>query len=77
MDVRMKEQSLGPSVQHAGEADRGTEILGVASHVMQGLRDGGEEQAIAEPGIGTEQGVECVGYGEDDVWYSMGSRCCC
>lgn len=34
---------------------------------MQGFRDRGEEQAIAVPGIGTEQGVERVGHGEDDV----------
>jgi len=34
---------------------------------MQGLRDYGEEQAIAEPGIGTEQCVECIGHSEDDV----------
>jgi hypothetical protein len=34
---------------------------------VQGLRDCGKEQAIAKPGIGTEQSVERVGQGEDDV----------
>jgi hypothetical protein len=63
----MKQQGLSPTVQHAREADRGAEVLGVAGYVMQRLRDRGEEQAIAEPGIGTEQGVKRVGYGEDDV----------
>lgn len=67
MDVRMEEQSLGPGVQDAGESDRGTEIPGVACDVMQGLRDGGKEQAIATPGIGAEQRVKRVGHGEDDV----------
>ncbi len=67
VDVRMKEQRLGPGVQHAGKADRRAEVFRVASHVVQGLRDGGEEQAIAESGISAEQGVERVGHGEDDV----------
>jgi hypothetical protein len=34
---------------------------------MQRLRDRSEEQAIAEPGIGTKQDMESVGQGEDDV----------
>jgi len=67
MDVRMKEQRLGPGVQHARETDLGAEILRVTCHVVQGLRDGGKEQAIAEPGIRTKQDVERVGHGEDDV----------
>ncbi len=65
--MRVQEQGLGPGVQYAGEADRGAEVFGIARHVVQGLRYRGEEQAIAAPGIGAEQGLERVGHGEDDV----------
>jgi hypothetical protein len=34
---------------------------------MQCLRDCSEKKAIAEPGIGSEQGVERIGHSEDDV----------
>jgi hypothetical protein len=33
VDVRMEKQGLGLGVQNAGEADRGAEVLGIASHV--------------------------------------------
>jgi len=67
MDVRMKQQGLSPTVQHTREADLGAEVLRVTCHVVQRLRDRGKEQAIAASGISAEQGVECVGHGEDDV----------
>jgi hypothetical protein len=67
MDVRMKQQGLSPTVQHTREADLGAKVFRVTRHVVQRLRDRGKEQAIATSGISAEQGVKCVGHGEDDV----------
>lgn len=67
MDVRVVQQGLGPGVEHAREPDPGAEIPGVAGGLLQGLGDGGKQQTVGQSGIRTEQGVQRIGYGEDDV----------
>ena len=49
VDMRMKLQALVPAMEHAEEADLGTEMAGIASDFKQGLSAGVEEQVVDEP----------------------------
>ena len=50
MDMRVMIQVLPPRVQHAGDADRGTEMLGVRGDGGQRLGCRREQQAV-DPGL--------------------------
>jgi len=67
MDVRMKQQLLRPTVQHARETDPGAEIPRIARHVVQRLRDGGKEQTVRQLWIRTKERMELIGDSEDDM----------
>jgi hypothetical protein len=54
-------------VQHARESDLGAEILRVFCHVVQRFRNGRKEQTIGQPWIRTEESMELIRDGEDDV----------
>ena len=49
VDMRMKLQALSPTVEHAEEADLGTEVSRIAGDLKQGLGAGMEEQVVDEP----------------------------
>ena len=49
VDMRMKLQALIPAMQHAEEADLGTEMPWIASDFKQGLCAGMKEQVVDEP----------------------------
>jgi len=49
VDMRMKLQTLIPTVQHAEETDLGTEMPGIARDLKQRLSAGMEEQVVNEP----------------------------
>lgn len=66
MDVGMKQQFLGPAMQHARETDLGSKILRVVCHVVQRLGDGGKQQAVRQLWIRTKERMELIGEGEDD-----------
>jgi len=46
MDMRMKLELLVPCVQHAEEADLGSEMGGIARHLQQGFGAGPEQQTV-------------------------------
>jgi hypothetical protein len=49
VDVRMMLQSLVPGVQHAEEANLGTEMPGIVGDLKQGLSTGMKEQVVNQP----------------------------
>ena len=49
VDVRMKLQALVPAVQHAEEADLGTEMPWITSDFKQSLSTGMEQQVVYQP----------------------------
>ena len=49
VDMRMKLQALIPAVEHAEEADLGTEMPRIAGDLKQGLGAGVKEQVVDEP----------------------------
>ena len=48
VNMRMKLQALIPAMEHAEEADLGTEMPGIARNLKQGLSAGMEEQVVDE-----------------------------
>ena len=46
MDMRMKLQALIPAVEHAEEADLGTEVPRITSNFKQGLSAGMEQEVV-------------------------------
>ena len=49
VDVRMKLQALIPAMQHAEEADLGTETPWITSDFKQGLSAGVEQKVVDQP----------------------------
>ena len=49
VDMRMKLQALVPAMEHAEEADLGTEMPWIAGDLEQSFRAGVEEQVVNEP----------------------------
>lgn len=49
MNMGMKLQALIPAMEHAEEADLGTEMSWIASDFKQGLSAGVKEQVVDEP----------------------------
>ena len=49
VDMRMKLQALSPTVEHAEEADLGTEVSRIAGDLKQGLSARVKEQVVDEP----------------------------
>ena len=67
VDVRMMGERRAPGVQHGGEADAGSEMLGVGGDGGQRL-GGGPEQEIVDRSLVLERdGADRSRQGEDDV----------
>jgi hypothetical protein len=54
-------------MQDGGDADLGAEVTRIAGKGGERVHDGAEQQTIEAALIGADQGIEVVGYGEDDV----------
>ena len=65
MQMGVIEQELGPGVQDGGDRDPDAEPT--AGDLLQGLGDGGEQEAIGYPRDGEEEIVQLRGHGEDDM----------
>jgi hypothetical protein len=65
MQMRVNEQELGPGMQDGGDRDR--DAKPTAGDLLQGLGDGGEQEAIGHPRGGEEERVQLGGHGEDDM----------
>jgi hypothetical protein len=60
-------ESLPPGVQDGGDAELGTEVLGISGELLQGSSGGAEEQVIEPARVDADQGAQGVRQGEDDV----------
>jgi hypothetical protein len=67
VNVGMVEKKLRPRVKHGGEADTGSEVLGVLRNLGKSLGCSAEEEVVRDAWIGEEDGVEFLRDGEDDV----------
>ena len=67
VDVGMKEQGLGPGVQHRGEADLGSQVAGPEGHLPESLSHGGKKQSVGLLGRSAKKGVKETRKGEDDM----------
>jgi len=67
MNVGMVEKKLRPRVKHCGEADPGSEVLGVLRNLGKCLGCSGEEEVIREARVGEEDGMEFLRDRKDDV----------
>ena len=67
VNVGMVQKKLRPRVKHGGEADPGSEVLGVLRNLGKRLGCGGEEEVVREERIGEKDRVEFLRNGEDEV----------
>ena len=63
----MKEEVLSPGMQHGGDGDLGTEVLGIAGNLAQGCGRCVEEDVEQESLVAQDERVQLVGQCEDDV----------
>ena len=67
VDVRMVEKRLCPGVQDGQEADLSAKTLRVEGDLGQCLGGRGEEQGIGDAWVGTKDGMQDIGNGDDGV----------
>src|SRR5437879_3805240 len=72
--MRVVQQVLSPGVEHAEEADRGTEMLGVRRDLEERGRTRLEEQIVDDPFILQSQPRELMREREDDVVVADGEQ---
>src|ERR1039458_7297950 len=74
VDMGMKLQALIPGVQHAEEANLGTEMPGIASDLKQGLGAGMKQQVVNQPLVLQCERGEFPRQGEDGVYIASGQE---
>jgi len=74
VDMRMMLQSLVPSVEHAEEADLGSQVPGIASDLLQSCSAGVKQQVVDQPFILQCQRSQFPRQGEDDVHVAGGQQ---
>jgi hypothetical protein len=67
MDVGVMLEVLAPGVEDGLEADLGPEVCLGGGDLLQGLRDGPEQQAVDHPGVLQGDRGECRREGKDDM----------
>ena len=67
-------KALSPGMEHAEEADLGTEVAGITSNFKQRRGTGAEEQIVKQPLVLQNERRELVGQGEDDVEVRHGQQ---
>ena len=74
VDMGMMLQSLVPSVEHAEEADLGSQVAWIASDLQQSCSAGVKQQVIDQPFILQREGSEFPWQSEDDVHIAGGQQ---
>src|SRR6266852_6614479 len=67
MDMRVKPQLLIPGVQHAEEADLGTEVSRIASDFEKGFRTGAKQKVVDDLLVLQRQWCQLTRQGEDHM----------
>src|SRR5260370_475697 len=67
MDMRMKFEFLTPSVQHAEEADLGSEVWRIASYFEKGFRTGAKQKVVDDLLVLQRQWCQLTRQGEDHM----------
>jgi hypothetical protein len=66
VDVRMENESPGPSVENGEHAELGAQAFGVGGQVLEGLRAGVKEDLVTELRVRTDPRTQWIGHGEGD-----------
>ena len=74
VDMGMKLEFLVPGVQHAEEADLGSEMGGIARDLQQSFGTGPEQQTVDEFPVLESQRSQLRRQGEDDVDVRRGQK---
>src|ERR1700726_1473582 len=74
VDMGVKLEFLVPGMEHAEEADLGTEMGGIARDLQQGFGAGPEQQTIDEFSVLESQHSQLRRQGEDDVDVGRGQQ---
>ena len=74
VDMGMMLQSLIPGMEHAEEADLGTEVAGIAGDLQQGLSAGVKQQVVDQPFVLQCERSQFPRQGEDDVHVAGGQQ---
>src|SRR5271170_2296077 len=74
VDMGMMLQSLVPSMEHAEEADLGSQVAWIASDLQQRCSAGVKQQVIDQPFILQREGSQFPRHGEDDVHVTGGKQ---
>ena len=72
--MRVQEQVLSPSMEHAEESDVGSQVLGIASQFEHGRGAGAVEQIVEQPLVLENESGQLVRQGEDDVEVRHGQQ---
>ena len=67
MDVRVELEGLTPGVQHGQHAGLRTQVIGIGSHLEDGLGGTPQQQVVHNPAIGQRDRVEGIREREDQV----------
>ncbi len=74
VDMGMKLEFLVPGMEHAEEADLGSEMGGIARHLQQGFGAGPKQQTVDEFSVLESQRSQLRRQGEDDVDIGRGQQ---
>ena len=74
VDMGMMLQSLVPGMEHAEEADLGSEVARIAGDLQQGCSTGVKQQVIDQPFILQGERSQFPRHGEDDVHVTGGQQ---
>ena len=74
VDMRMMLQSLVPGMEHAEEADLGSEVPGIASDLQQSCSAGVKQQVVDQPFVLQCQRSQFPRQREDDVHVAGGQQ---
>ena len=74
VDMGMMLQSLVPGMEHAEEADLGSEVPGIASDLQQSCSAGVKQQVVDQPFILQCERSQFPRQGEDDVHVAGGQQ---
>ena len=74
VDMGMMLQSLVPGMEHAEEADLGSEVAWIAGDLQQGLSTGVKQQVVDQPFVLQRERSQFPRQREDDVHVAAGSN---
>ena len=65
--MRVREQSLAPSVENCHKADVGAQVFGISRNLEESLGGGAKQQAVHQSLILQGEGSQKVWQSEDDM----------